>query len=196
MKKMWKTSAKVKIYNLNVTEVLDSTLKKCFSTIFDFTVGILVSPYLYLTYLESPLKMLTSSGIINTFGTPTDYSNITITPYCFKKGSTSVAIYGLSHFHSSQDLLKIIQNGGLTFDDVDERTGFTKRTDTKRTSGLSWKWADHYQLKERPLSIRPATDTQSPLFWSPWILDKWFQIRQNPSGTSKIFTAIAHLYKW
>ena len=68
--------------------------------------------------------MLTSSGILNTFGTPADYSNIIITPYCFKKGSTSVAIYGLSHFHSSNDLLKLIGKGGLTFDDVDERIGF------------------------------------------------------------------------
>ena len=109
--------------------------------------------------------MLTSSGIINTFGTPTDYANITITPYCFKKGSTSVAIYGLSHFHSSQDLLKMIQNGGLTFDDVDERTGFTKRTDTKRSD-------ERVEVEmgrlpaDRPFPIRTATDTQSILFWN------------------------------
>ena len=75
--------------------------------------------------------MLTSSGILNTFGTPADYSNIIITPYCFKKGSTSVAIYGLSHFHSSNDLLKLIGKGGLTFDDVDERTGFISWTGTQ-----------------------------------------------------------------
>ena len=67
--------------------------------------------------------MLTSSGV-NTFGTPTDYSNIIITPYCFKKGSTSAAIYGVSHFHSTKDLMKLIENGGLTFEDVDERQGF------------------------------------------------------------------------
>ena len=79
------------------------------------------------TYLESPLKMLTASGVINTFGSPTDYSNIIITPYCFKKGSTSVAIYGLSHFQTSKDLLKLIETGGLTFEDVDERQGFTDR---------------------------------------------------------------------
>ena len=71
--------------------------------------------------------MLTSSGMVNTFGSPTDNSNIMITPYCFKKGSTSAAIYGLSHFHSSKDLLKLIETGGLTFEDVDERQGFRDR---------------------------------------------------------------------
>ena len=71
--------------------------------------------------------MLTASGVINTFGSPTDYSNIIITPYCFKKGSTSVAIYGLSHFQTSKDLLKLIETGGLTFEGVDERQGFTDR---------------------------------------------------------------------
>ena len=34
-------TAKVQNYNLNVTEVLDSTLKKSFPGIFNFTVGIL-----------------------------------------------------------------------------------------------------------------------------------------------------------
>ena len=107
--------------------------------------------------------MLTSSGIINTFGTPADYSNIIVTPFCFKKGSTSVAIYGLSHFHTSQDLLKMIQNGSLTFDDVDERTGFVILTDTKRSD----EWVEVKMggpPAYRPLSIRPATDTQSILF--------------------------------
>ena len=44
--------AKVKNYNLYVTEVLDSTLKKSFPGIFNFTVGILT-----VVALRKPLKL-------------------------------------------------------------------------------------------------------------------------------------------
>ena len=39
--------AKVKIYNLNVTEVRDSDFKNAFPGIFNFTVGILGAPYIF-----------------------------------------------------------------------------------------------------------------------------------------------------
>ena len=45
MKKCEKRVFYFKNYNLNVTEVLDSTLKKIFPGIFNFTVGILIETY-------------------------------------------------------------------------------------------------------------------------------------------------------
>ena len=60
--------AKVKNYNLNVTEVRDSDFKNAFPGIFNFTVGILsMSQYIYLAVqpcsLDSAKEKLGTVGV-------------------------------------------------------------------------------------------------------------------------------------
>ncbi|XP_022915772.1 double-strand break repair protein MRE11 isoform X2 [Onthophagus taurus] len=45
----------------------------------------------------SGLDIISATGLVNYFGRVTDIKNVTITPILLKKGSTKIALYGLSH---------------------------------------------------------------------------------------------------
>lgn len=50
----------------------------------------------------SALDLLSTNGLINYFGKCTDLTNVVIDPILIKKGSTRLALYGLSYLHDNR----------------------------------------------------------------------------------------------
>lgn len=55
------------------------------------------------------MDVLGATGLINYFGKWTDVTQVNVTPLILKKGSTTVALYGLSYM-SDQRLSRLMRN--------------------------------------------------------------------------------------
>lgn len=70
----------------------------------------------------SSLDLLSTSGLINYFGKWVDLTKINISPILIRKGTTQLAIYGLSHIHDCR-LARLFHDSKVIMEKPDPETG-------------------------------------------------------------------------
>lgn len=70
----------------------------------------------------SSMDVLSTSGLLNYFGRCDDLTNVVIKPILLKKGTTQLAMYGLSHIHDNR-LARLFRDTKVTMEQPDEKSG-------------------------------------------------------------------------
>ncbi|XP_055324860.1 double-strand break repair protein MRE11-like [Sitodiplosis mosellana] len=70
----------------------------------------------------SSMDLLETSGLLNYFGKCNSLEEVNIKPILMKKGTTQLALYGLSHIHDNR-LARLFRDTKVTMDQPDERSG-------------------------------------------------------------------------
>lgn len=68
------------------------------------------------------MDLLETSGLLNYFGKCNNLEEVNIKPILMKKGTTQLALYGLSHIHDNR-LARLFRDTKVTMDQPDERSG-------------------------------------------------------------------------
>lgn len=70
----------------------------------------------------SSLDLLATNGLVNYFGKTTDLTEIHIKPILIKKGTTQLALYGLSYIHDNR-LARLFRDSKVIMEQPDDKSG-------------------------------------------------------------------------
>lgn len=68
------------------------------------------------------MDVLSTSGLLNYFGRCDDLTEVNVSPILMKKGTTQLALYGLSHIHDNR-LARLFLDTKVTMEQPDDRSG-------------------------------------------------------------------------